>query len=127
MVQDILDSARRHPNGRRIFTSEQKALIVSEWEKSGMSGPEYSRHVGILVSILYKWRKDAMRGATMSIQNDGDLYTKAQLDSLQKENEELKKALAESHLDVRILKKKLELDAQKQRLKKSANLGRSSR
>ena len=63
----------------------------------------------------------------MSIQNDGDLYTKAQLDSLQKENEELKKALAEVTLDNRILKKKLELDAQKQRLKKSANLGRSSR
>ncbi len=46
----------------------------------------------------------------MSIKNDGDLHSKAELEMLRKENEELKKALGESTLDIKILKKKLEMD-----------------
>ena len=49
----------------------------------------------------------------MGIQNEGDLYTRAELEGLRKENEELKKALGEASLDIKILKKKLETDAQK--------------
>jgi hypothetical protein len=45
----------------------------------------------------------------MGIKNQGDLYTKAELEQLRKENEELKKALAETHLDIRILKNKIKL------------------
>jgi len=126
VIEEILNNARRSSNGRRVFTSEQKNIIVKEWDNSGMSGPEFSRIHGLLVQTLYLWRKNSIRGATMGIQNDGDLYTKAQLNVLKSENDELKKALAESHLDVRILKKKLELDAQKERLKKPKNFPRSS-
>lgn len=54
----------------------------------------------------------------MSIQNEGELYTKAEIEALRKENQELKEALAESHITSRILKKKLELDAQKRILDK---------
>lgn len=46
----------------------------------------------------------------MSIKNQGDLHSKAELEMLRKENEELKKALGESTLDIKILKKKLEMD-----------------
>jgi hypothetical protein len=46
----------------------------------------------------------------MSIKNQGDLHSKAELELLRKENEELKKALGESTLDIKILKKKLEMD-----------------
>lgn len=49
----------------------------------------------------------------MSIKNDGELHSKAELEMLRKENEELKKALGESTLDIKILKKKLELDQQR--------------
>lgn len=41
----------------------------------------------------------------MSIKNQGDLHSKAELEMLRKENEELKKALGESTLDIKILKK----------------------
>lgn len=46
----------------------------------------------------------------MGIQNDGQLHSKAELDALRKENEELKLALAEAELHKRVLKKKLEMD-----------------
>ena len=57
----------------------------------------------------------------MGIQNEGDLYTRAELEALRKENEELKKALGEASLDIKILKKKLETDAQKRFLERSKN------
>lgn len=47
----------------------------------------------------------------MGIQNDGELFSDADLDAVRKENDELKKALGEAHLDIKILKKKLEMDA----------------
>ena len=51
----------------------------------------------------------------MSIKNNGDLHSKAELEMLRRENEELKKALGESTLDIKILKKKLEMDQQRNR------------
>ena len=109
MIEDIINNCRRTANGRRIFTSDQKATIVLAWEKSGVSGLEFCRRHGLIVSLLYKWRKDSMRGATMGIKNEGELYAKTELEALRKENEELKKLVAEKELDNRILKKMSEL------------------
>lgn len=114
MVEEIMKNARLGVSGRRIFTADQKALIATEWEKSGLGAPEFCRQHGLIASMLYRWRKDAMRGAAMGIQNDGELYTRAEIDALRKENEELKKALGEASLDIKILKKKLEMDARRQ-------------
>lgn len=119
MLSELLENVRRHPNGRRIFTAEQKALIVSEWEKGELSGPEFCRRHELIVTMLYKWRKDSMRGAKMSIQNEGELYTKAELESLREENHELKEALADAVITHKILKKKLDLDEQKRLSKRS--------
>lgn len=113
MIEEILKSARVSSNGRRILSSVQKASIVEEWEFSGLSCPEFCRRYGLYASQLYKWRSDAKSGAIMSIKNDGDLHSKAELEILRKENEELKKALGESTLDIKILKKKLEMDQQR--------------
>ncbi|MBP9699479.1 MAG: transposase [Elusimicrobia bacterium] len=127
MLEEMLANAPRNTRGRRLLTSDQKAVIVSEWEKSGLSGPEFARRYGILCGLLFRWRNNAIRGAAMGIQNEGDLYNRTALDALRRENEELKKALGEAHLDIKILKKKLETDAQRQALQKSksgpVNLG----
>jgi hypothetical protein len=45
----------------------------------------------------------------MGIQNDGDLFSDGAMDANRRENDELKKALGEAHLDIKILKK-LEMD-----------------
>ena len=49
----------------------------------------------------------------MGIKNEAELHSKIELDVLRKENEELKKALGESAFHITILKKKLELDLQR--------------
>jgi len=113
MVEEIIKNARVTTGGRRILSSIQKASIVEDWESSGLSCPEFCRRYGLIASQLYKWRSDAKTGAVMSIKNDGDLHSKAELGMLRRENEELKKALGESTLDIKILKKKLEMDHQR--------------
>lgn len=115
MVEEIIKNARVTSGGRRILSSIQKASVVEDWESSGLSCPEFCRRHGLIASQLYKWRSDAKSGAVMSIKNDGDLHSKAELEMLRKENEELKKALGESTLDIKILKKKLEMDQQRNR------------
>lgn len=115
MTEDLMKNARVTAGGRRVLTSIQKASIVEDWESSGLSCPEFCRRHGLITSQLYKWRSDAKSGAVMSIKNEGDLHSKAELEMLRKENEELKKALGESVLDIKILKKKLEMDQQRNR------------
>ena len=44
----------------------------------------------------------------MSIKNDWQLHSKTELEVLRRENDELKKALGEATLDIKVLKKKLE-------------------
>jgi transposase-like protein len=113
MVEELIKNARLSRSGRLQLSSVQKASIVEEWESSGLTCPEFCRRHGLIASQLYKWRSDAKSGAIMSIKNDGELHSKAELEMLRKENEELKKALGESTLDIKILKKKLELDQQR--------------
>lgn len=115
MTEDLIKNARITSAGRRILSSVQKATIVADWELSGLSCPEFCRRHGLIASQLYKWRADAKTGAVMSIKNEGSLHTKAELELLRKENEELKKALGETVLDLKILKKKLEMDQQRNR------------
>lgn len=51
----------------------------------------------------------------MGIKNEGELHSKTELEILRKENDELKKALGEATLDIKILKKKVEMDQQRNR------------
>ena len=110
MIVELIKNARLTSSGRKLLTAQQKAFIVEDWESSGLSCPEYCRRHGLITSQVYNWRSDAKSGAIMSIKNQGDLHSKAELELLRKENEELKKALGESTLDIKILKKKLEMD-----------------
>ena len=113
MIEEIINNARLTPTGRKFFTSEEKAYIVTEWEQGGLSCPEFCRRYGLIASQVYKWRNEAKRGAVMSIKNEGEIHSKVELDSVLKENQELKEALGESTLAIKVLKKKLEMDRQR--------------
>ena len=113
MIEELMKSIRVTSTGRHILSSVQKVKIVDYWENSGLSCPEFCRKYGLIASQLYKWRSDAKTGAIMGIRHEGELHDKSELEKLHKENDELKKALGESTLDLKILKKKLELDQQR--------------
>lgn len=74
MIEEIIRSARLSASGRKLFSSEQKVYIVDAWESSYMTCPEFCRRFGLITSQLCHWRKNAKRGAIMSIKNDGDLH-----------------------------------------------------
>ena len=57
MIEEIINNARLTPTGRKFFTSEEKAYIVTEWEQGGLSCPEFCRRYGLIASQVYKWRK----------------------------------------------------------------------
>lgn len=113
MVDDLIKNVRLTAGGRKLLTSQQKAYLVEEWESSGLSCPEFCRKHGLISSQLYKWRTDAKSGAVMGIKNDGELHSKTELEILRRENDELKKALGESTMEIKVLKKKLEMDQQR--------------
>lgn len=115
MIDDLIKNARLTSSGRKLLTSQEKAYLVEEWQSSGVSCPEFCRRHGLIASQLYKWRKDANTGAIMGIKNEGELHSKTELEVLRKENDELKKALGEATLDIKILKKKMEMDQQRNR------------
>ena len=105
MIDNLIKNARVTSSGRKLLTSQEKVYLVEEWQSSGLSCPEFCRRHGLIASQLYKWRKDANTGAVMGVKNEGELHSKTELEILRKENDELKKALGEATLDIKILKK----------------------
>ena len=54
-------SKRRSPREglaaeRPSLTAEQRLLILDSWQRSGLSGPDFSPLVGLSVKTLYSWR-----------------------------------------------------------------------
>ena len=67
-LESLLKDIRR--NTKRIFTSEQKVLIVMEGIRGEHSIAELCRKYGISDSIYYKWQKDFIEAGKARL--DGD-------------------------------------------------------
>jgi transposase len=93
---------------RRKYTAEEKIRIVLEGLRGEIPVSELCRREGIAPTMYYKWSKaflDAGKnGLTRDTMRDA---TTEEVRRLKSENEDLKKALAESMLDVVRLKKSL--------------------
>ena len=99
----------RH-NTKRIFTSEQKVLIVMEGIRGEQSIAELCRKYGISDSTYYKWNKDVIEAGKARL--DGDTIREATSDEvkeLRQENIRLKEALADLVVRYDIVKKSLKL------------------
>ncbi|WP_449032230.1 IS3 family transposase [Prevotella histicola] len=103
----LLKDIRR--NTKRIFTSEQKVLIVMEGIRGEHSIAELCRKYGISDSTYYKWNKDFIEAGKARL--DGDTIREATSDEvkeLRQENIRLKEALADLVVRYDVGKKKLE-------------------
>ena len=91
--ESLLKDIRR--NTKRIFTSEQKVLIVMEGICGEQSIAELCRKYGISDSTYYKWNKEFIEAGKARL--DGDTIREATSDEvkeLRQENIRLKEALA---------------------------------
>ena len=99
-----------HRNTKRIFTSEQKVLIVMEGIRGEQSIAELCRKYGISDSTYYKWNKEFIEAGKARL--DGDTIREATSDEVKKlrqENIRLKEALADLVGRYDVVKKSLKL------------------
>ena len=92
--ESLLKDIRR--NTKRIFTSEQKVLIVMEGIRGEHSIAELCRRYGISDSTYYKWNKEFIEAGKARL--NGDTIREATSDEvkeLRQENSRLKEALAD--------------------------------
>ena len=93
---------------RRKFSAEDKIRIVLEGLRGQISITELCRKEGIAVTMYYKWSKafleSGKNGLTLDTKRDA---TTDEVRYLREENQDLKKAVAELHLEVQRYKKSL--------------------
>ena len=95
-------------NTRRKFTAEQKIQIVLEGLRGEIPVTELCRREGIAPSIYYKWSKAFLEAGKNGLTHDTKRNaTSDEVKRLKLENDDLKRALAESTLDALRYKKRL--------------------
>ena len=97
-------------NTRRIFTAEQKILIVMEGLRAETSVAELFRQHNIAQSQFYSWNKEFMEAGKKRL--NGDVIREATSDEvsdLKKENARLKEMVADLVLRYDIVKKSLDM------------------
>ena len=107
-IRILVKGIRR--NTKRIFTSEQKVLIVMEGIRGEQSIAELCRKYGISDSTYYKWNKEFIEAGKARL--DGDTIREATSDEvkeLRQENIRLKEALADLVVRYDVVQKSLKL------------------
>jgi len=93
---------------RRKFTSEEKIRIVLEGLRGEESIATICRREGINPNLYYRWSKSFLEAGKKRLSGDTQRdATSSEVSELRQENEELKKLLAETYLENRLIKKNL--------------------
>jgi transposase len=104
MAKNVVKEIRRAT--RRKFSAEEKIRIVLEGLRGEIPVSDLCRREGIAPTMYYRWSKTFLdsgkNGLTRDTQRDA---TSQEVRQLKEENESLKRALAESVLDVQRYKK----------------------
>jgi transposase len=91
---------------RRIFTSEQKILIVMEAIRGESPVPEICRKYGIHQAQFYRWNKEFLEAGKKRLAGDTTREaTSDEVVQLRKENQRLKEMVADLVLRYDIVKK----------------------
>jgi transposase len=91
---------------RRLFNAEEKIRIVIEGMRGEDTIAAICRKYGINDSLYYKWSKDFLEAGKKRLNGDTDRSANtAEVDHLKRENDNLKKALADLYLHNELLKK----------------------
>ena len=95
---------------RRLFTSEQKILIVMEAIRGESSVAELCRKFGIHQTQFYKWNKEFLEAGKKRLAGDRTREaTSDEVAKLRKENQRLKELVADLMLRYNIVKKSVDI------------------
>ncbi len=95
---------------RRLFTAEQKILIVMEALRAETSIAELCRKHGIQESTFYKWNKEFIEAGKKQLSGDTTREaTSDEVAQLRSENRKLKESVADLVIRYDIIKKSLEI------------------
>lgn len=106
--EKLIKDIRR--NTKRVFSSEQKVLIIMEGIRGEMSIAELCRKYGISTQTYYTWNKEFIEAGKRQL--SGDAVRGASSDEvaeLRVENKKLKESLADLVVRYDIVKKSLKL------------------
>lgn len=93
---------------RRVYSAEEKIRIVIEGLRGEDSIAAICRKYGINDNLYYNWSKDFLEAGKKRLSGDTDRNANTQeVSSLKKENDDLKKALADLYVRNEVLKKSL--------------------
>ena len=93
---------------RRKFTSEEKIPIVLEGLRGEESIATICRRESINPNLYYRWSKSFLEAGKKRLSGDTQREANSgEVSELRHENEELKKLLAETYLENRLIKKTL--------------------
>ena len=95
---------------RRVFTAEQKILVVMEALRAETSIAELCRKYAIQESTFYKWNKEFIEAGKKRLSGDTTREaTSDEVAQLREENRKLKETVADLVIRYDIIKKSLEI------------------
>ncbi len=107
-TENFVKEVRRR--ARRVFTSEQKILIVMEAMRGEQSTAAICRKYGINNNLFYKWNKEFLEAGKKRLNGDTERQaTTDEVTELRKENQRLKEMVADLMLQYNIVKKSLSM------------------
>lgn len=107
-TENFVKEVRRRT--RRVFTSEQKILIVMEAMRGELSTAAICRKYGISSNLFYTWNKEFMEAGKKRLHGDTERQATAEdVTELRKENQRLKEMVADLMLRYDIVKKSLKM------------------
>ena len=93
---------------RRIYSSEEKIKIVLEGLRGEDSIAAICRRYNIHENLYYKWSKDFIEAGKRRLSGDTQREANStEVSALKRENDDLKKLLADLYLENRAIKKNL--------------------
>lgn len=93
-TENFIKDIRRRT--RRLFSSEQKIMIVMEAQRGEQSVAEIRRKHAITQALFYKWNKEFMEAGKKRLAGDtAREATSDEVADLRKENQRLKEVVAD--------------------------------
>jgi len=106
--EQLLKEIRRKT--KRIFSAEQKIIIVMEGIRGEVSIAELCRQYGIAETTYYKWNKEFIEAGKKRLAGDElRQATSSEVEELRRENKKLKESLADMMIRYDIQKKMQEI------------------